>query len=333
MEKKQLLLISKNNDFVSGIKLNAGFSFELTSVKNVHAGYTMALGYLPDAILIDYSSLGRESVKNLQSFKSTHFLNKSHLFLYGKKEDKNELDSLFKEDVDELLYDSLSAKEICKKIEDKIYLHPCQTNYWKESFMGLFNILEHPVVLLQNEKVIAMNDAFRRHFFIKKEQKINIYDFVDCQNKNKVLEILRNFVRSKHIKANTKTSLLLKDNKRREANITFSKLDKALSGQMLLMINFAKKEVSINNGIGTASKEIENYFASNNSAESFSFTKREKEIISLLCKGYKTKEISETLCISPKTIEKHRSNIVRRTNSDTILESIVYALNHNIIEV
>lgn len=334
MEKKQLLLISKNDTFISGIRSGAGHGFDLTSVKNVHAGYSLALNYLPDAILIDYTSRKPESVKNLQSFKSTHFLNKSHLFLYGKMEYRKETDATFKAHVDNILYDSLSYKEICDKIEDSLLLKKTFTDYWKDTFMGLFNLLENPVILLQNEKIIAMNDAFKNHFFITKSENINITDFVDCRNKHLVLEILRNFGRGKHMRATTKTSLLLNRNKRRKAKITFSKLDKGLSGQMVLMINFAEDEkLPLNNEIGSVSVETEQYFKNNNPVQDFKFTKREKEIIGLLCKGYKTKEISDTLCISSKTIEKHRSNIIRRTNSDTILESIVYALNHKIIDL
>lgn len=333
MEKKQLLLISKNDDFIAKIRTKAGFSFDLTSVKSVHAGYTLALSYLPDAVLIDYTSMGPESVKNLQNFKSTHFLNKSYLFIYGEYNKKAELENLFKAHVDKILYDTLTPICLWDEIEKTISLKQCLTNYWKDSFMGLFNLLGQPVVLLQNENIIAMNDAFKRYFFVTNPSKIKITDFVDCQNTYKVLETLRNFARGKHMKASTKTSLLLKDEKVREAKVTFSKLDKTLSGQMVMMISFDEKELPINRSIGTASRETEQYFAKNNSFGSFNFTKREKEIIGLLCKGYKTKEISEMLCISSKTIEKHRSNIIKRTNSDTILESIVYALNNKLIDV
>lgn len=333
MEKKQLLLISKNDDFITNIRARTGLSFELTSVKSIHAGYSLALSYLPDVILIDYTSMSLESVKNLQSFKSTHFLNRSYLFLYGETEKKKEIETLFAGHVDEILYDSVSCKALCKKIEDTLSLNQCLTNYWKDSFMGLFNLLGQPVVLLQQDTIIAMNDAFKKYFFIKDFTKLKITDLVHGQNKTNVLETLKNFSRGKHMKATATTSLMVMNNKIREAKITFSKLDKSLSGQLVMFINFSGTEFPINKEIGTASKETENYFSRNNSFEDPRFTKREKEIISLLCKGYKTREISETLCISPKTIEKHRSNIIRRTNSDTMLESIVYALNNKMIEI
>lgn len=331
MEKKQLLLISKNADLIEGLKSKTNFSLEVTSVKNVHAGYTLALGYLPDAILIDFQSLGKESVKTIRNFKATHFLNKSYLILFGAQNDST-LEG-FKKEVDSILFDTMDYQEIADKIEQEVAEKHCLTNYWKDSFLGLFNLLCQPVVLLQNESIVAMNDAFKKHFFVNNTSEIQLTDIVDCRSKRKVLEVLRNFSRGKHMKASTTTSLKLMNDKQREARITFSKLDRSIRGQMVMMINFNEKAGSIITEIGTTSTETQEYFQENNSVKAFRFTKREKEIIELLCKGYKTREISEALCISAKTIEKHRSNIIRRTNSDTILESVVYALNHKLIDI
>jgi DNA-binding NarL/FixJ family response regulator len=41
-------------------------------------------------------------------------------------------------------------------------------------------------------------------------------------------------------------------------------------------------------------------------------TGREREILKLIAEGYKSKQIAEYLCISPKTVEKHRSNLMQK---------------------
>jgi DNA-binding CsgD family transcriptional regulator len=46
------------------------------------------------------------------------------------------------------------------------------------------------------------------------------------------------------------------------------------------------------------------------------FTKRELEIIKLLAKGYSTKKISETLFISPLTVETHRKHILQKSGCE-----------------
>jgi len=178
-----------------------------------------------------------------------------------------------------------------------------------------------------------MNDAFKQIFKIDKTEDIKLTDFVNCENKAKVKESLRNFARGKHMKAVTRTSLRLKNDKMRNAKISFSKLDKMLPGQYIMMIHFTDEVDLVTDNIGSKSTSVENCFQENSKLTHFSFTNREKEVIQLLCKGYKTREISEALFISPKTIEKHRANIIKRTNSETILESIIYAISHNLIDL
>jgi len=46
-------------------------------------------------------------------------------------------------------------------------------------------------------------------------------------------------------------------------------------------------------------------------------TKREKEIFDLLVSNYKTKDISNKLNISEKTVRNHISNVMQKLNSNS----------------
>lgn len=46
-------------------------------------------------------------------------------------------------------------------------------------------------------------------------------------------------------------------------------------------------------------------------------TEREREVLKLVGEGYKNKAIADYLCISVKTVEKHRSNIMRKLDVHT----------------
>lgn len=332
-EKKQLLIISDNIGFVASIKEGLSMHFEFNLVNSMHLGYTTALNLLPDIVLIDQTSISFQSLKNLPNFKSTHFLNRCWLMMYAREDMKIEINNLYKNHLNEVYFTSTPLHILCSKIIQSIYTNFSLTNYWKDSFMGLFNILANPVILLQRDSIISMNDAFRQIFKVEKTENIKLTDFVKCENKAKVKESLRNFARGKHMKAVTKTTLRLSNDKVRNARISFSKLDKMNNGQYIMMIHFSQEEELVTESIGSNSESVENCFKDNTNLTDFSFTKREREIIQLLCKGYKTKEISDTLFISPKTIEKHRANIIKRTNSETILESIIYAISHNLIDL
>lgn len=60
-------------------------------------------------------------------------------------------------------------------------------------------------------------------------------------------------------------------------------------------------------------------------------TTREIEIIKLLAKGLSSPEIAERLFISENTVETHRRNILRKTNTHSTVELINYSRSNHII--
>lgn len=61
------------------------------------------------------------------------------------------------------------------------------------------------------------------------------------------------------------------------------------------------------------------------------FTERETEIIKLIAEKFSSKEIAERLAISERTVETHRSNILRKTSSVNTAGLLQYAYQNNII--
>ncbi len=62
-------------------------------------------------------------------------------------------------------------------------------------------------------------------------------------------------------------------------------------------------------------------------------TPREQEVMRLLAEGFSTKEAAEKLFISPKTIENHRNNIMRKLDLHSTIELIRYAAKLGVIDV
>lgn len=58
-------------------------------------------------------------------------------------------------------------------------------------------------------------------------------------------------------------------------------------------------------------------------------THRENDILYHICKGNTSKEISEKLFISIKTVETHRTNIFQKTNVRNTAELIIRAVKNN----
>ncbi|MDF2380399.1 response regulator transcription factor [Nostoc ellipsosporum NOK] len=60
-------------------------------------------------------------------------------------------------------------------------------------------------------------------------------------------------------------------------------------------------------------------------------TEREIEIIRLIEKEYNNRQIAEALFISERTVETHRKNIFRKTDTNSVIGLIKYAYEHKLI--
>ncbi len=79
------------------------------------------------------------------------------------------------------------------------------------------------------------------------------------------------------------------------------------------------------------------HFIKNNTGEQTSstvwdaLTNREKEILKLVGEGHKNKEIAGFLCISPKTVEKHRANLMTKLNLHNSAALAAYAIKMGLV--
>lgn len=56
------------------------------------------------------------------------------------------------------------------------------------------------------------------------------------------------------------------------------------------------------------------------------------EILKLICDGVQSSEIADKLCLSKRTIDKHRSNIMHKLNVSNTAQLISYVFKNNLIE-
>ena len=61
-------------------------------------------------------------------------------------------------------------------------------------------------------------------------------------------------------------------------------------------------------------------------------TAREREVVQLLAEGKSSKEVAKALDITVKTVETHRSNILRKLHCHSVAELVRYAVRNHIIE-
>ena len=60
-------------------------------------------------------------------------------------------------------------------------------------------------------------------------------------------------------------------------------------------------------------------------------SQREREVLKMIAEGYKNKEIAEDLCISLKTVEKHRANLMKKLDLHNAAALTVYAMQKGLV--
>lgn len=79
------------------------------------------------------------------------------------------------------------------------------------------------------------------------------------------------------------------------------------------------------------SREVSSALLSNQDTECNVITERETEVLKLLCQELNSREISEKLFISERTVETHRKNLMRKTNATNTVGLIKYAYSNKLI--
>jgi DNA-binding NarL/FixJ family response regulator len=62
-------------------------------------------------------------------------------------------------------------------------------------------------------------------------------------------------------------------------------------------------------------------------------TEREQEVLALIAGGLTNKQIGEQLCISPKTVARHRDNITKKLDLSSRAELTRFAIQSGLISL
>lgn len=60
-------------------------------------------------------------------------------------------------------------------------------------------------------------------------------------------------------------------------------------------------------------------------------TDREQEVVALIAEGYRTREMAQLLSLSHKTVERHRTNLMRKLGVRSATGVVAYAITHRYV--
>jgi DNA-binding NarL/FixJ family response regulator len=63
------------------------------------------------------------------------------------------------------------------------------------------------------------------------------------------------------------------------------------------------------------------------------FSEREKAVLELICKGYSNEKIGEELFISARSVERYKTNLLSKTNTQNTVNLVIYAFKNKIVKL
>ncbi len=99
--------------------------------------------------------------------------------------------------------------------------------------------------------------------------------------------------------------------------------------------NYFSEELvtSLTKKFGSAGRNDKNGVFVPNSGDSDKISKREIEILQLICRGFSNQEIAEKLFISPRTVDGHRANIISKTGVKNTANLVMYAIKNGLVKI
>lgn len=334
--------------------------YKVFAANNGVSGIQLILNEIPDLILCDISMPGLngyEVYKALQSHSAVATL--PFIFITAKTQ-KEDIQAGLQLGVDDYITKPFDYDELLATINRRLTKYEKIVKQAESNFQLLLQNTLLGTVIIQDEKIIFCNPKFAKivkqdctelfnknfvDFIIPEEQEIfrkkmkRCYDNID-KNINMHVTLItatNTKIESKlfagliYIKNNASFIIMLQDisettgdnanwNMHHSLNNLVEQLIEQKHQLPPLLLNqlkqFVQTEIDVNKQTILASLKL---------------TKREKQILELICQGLTNNEIADKLCLSPRTVDGHRANLLDKTNCKNTAELVVFSIKNNLV--
>lgn len=232
--------------------------------------------------------------------------------------------------IDNFIELPIDEKILLGKIKNQIEKSRAFDVFETEKFKDYFNTSPLAMFIIEENEIAEINNSFRDLFNgdCKKLINANFYEILessgDTKNRANYYKLKKGFFGScmmKNVKLIDSYILnfeifLYKSNNKENGKIFAEIMPSGYNEDIIFKHNQLIEESNNN------PKDDE--FEFNPMDGKVNFTDREFEIYELSAKGLPIKQIASMLGLSQRTIEKHRQNIMKKTNAHNIIEAIQY---------
>lgn len=341
--------------------------YDVTHAPDGAVGIQKAFEILPDLILCDIS------MKEISGYDVFNVLKESSatamipfVFLTAKSELKD-IRFGMQLGADDYIVKPFEYDELLTSIATRLNKAEASRKANEEKFIALSMISPYGIYIYQGDKFIETNPSLSNILGYSRPELLNMgfKDLISEETRqvsmDKINRCLRGFEKDIHITLNVKhkagnfvnielygtEGLKVKGRTSLLGIISLAKPaipeEQSIGALSYDEIREFEKAVDLIGGKGTyISEELisklrtlfhKDEYSEEKKIEDTGFSERELEILTLVCKGFSTKEIADQLFISSRTVEKHRANLMLKIGAKNIIEVIIYGLKHQLIGI
>ncbi|MFP4556539.1 MAG: response regulator [Bacteroidales bacterium] len=328
--------------------------YSIITAKNGLEGVERALENIPDIILCDIAMPrmnGYEVHKILNENSATCFI--PFIFLSAKTE-KEDIRVGMQMGVDDYITKPFDYDELFKAIELRIAKRQRLLTASESGFKALLDSTLTGIFIYQDDKTTFANSKLLKIFGCSKEDffERGLISRIHPDDKPLVEEKIRRCLKGIQSSFNISFKAFAKNGSTLNLDCwgTLSKMN----GQSALIAN-------IINVSEYSSQAISQQKQNQNEPETSSYlkqkmerlqqeevspsqqepivknpdglTKREIEVLQLICEGHTNLEIAEELFVSVRTVDTHRGNLLSKTGASNTAGLVVYSIKHNLYQV
>jgi PAS domain S-box-containing protein len=342
--------------------------YDVTHANDGAAGIQKAFALLPDLILCDISMneiSGYDVFNVLKESSATAMI--PFVFLTAKS-DLKDIRFGMQLGADDYIVKPFEYDELLTSIATRLNKAEAHRKANEEKFIALSMISPYGIYIYQEDRFIETNPSLSSTLGYNRDELLGMgfNELILEQDKPAALEKIsrcqRGFDKEIHISFRAKQ----KDGKLINMELFGIEGLKVKGRSSLIgMMTLSKPEIQETSGLEKLSiSEIEEFekavdliagkrsyvstelinklisvFRDNEAEKSkpaedlINFSERELEVLSYVCKGLSTKEIADKMFISSRTVEKHRANLMTKTDAKNIIEVIIYGVKNKLIDI
>ncbi|MBL7967502.1 MAG: response regulator [Prolixibacteraceae bacterium] len=332
-------------------------NYDVCCAYNGAVGIQKSFEYGPDLILCDIrmSPIDGHQVYNV--LKESSLIDQIPFIFITGNSDLSEIRLGLDLGADDYFVKPFDNDRLIKSVENRLAKYKKLKDIGKKEFKALFKLSPNPIFLFDGQVIFDGNPAFIHLLGISHEKitKMNLHDFIDQESlsviKNKLELCTKGLLETFSEKINLNTI----DRKNAHRSLFVSTYEK-FSGYSLMiglitiidtsdaqtnevvaydLLKLLKREqIAVTPRLEEKLTAVfKKHDIKTELKDNSFFSQREYEVLCLSMEGLSIKTIADKLYISDRTVEKHRANLMEKTNSNNMIEVIIYALRNNLVRM